>query len=140
MLFIQLPHTWYLSVDMQLFLVAPFIVLLINWFGLFAIFALVLMICGCCAWTVIVHVDNGFKSMYVIDFFVGIFVEFDHFQEFTNNNALYSLAPNKFQVAYVPTHLRFSSWLVGFIAGYIFLKFQKRSIRIPRVRSRKILI
>ena len=45
----------------------------------------------------------------------------------------YSTSNNKFQTAYVPTHLRFSSWLVGVIAGYIFLKYQNRTIRIPRV-------
>lgn len=47
---------------------------------------------------------------------------------------LYSLWPKKFQLTYIPTHLRFSSWMIGVIAGYIFFKYQNRSIRIPKVK------
>lgn len=103
---ICLPHTWYLSVDMQLFIVAPFVVYLMYWFNLKTILFLILSIIGCIAWTVIVHVDYGLKNL---------------------------MSPNKFQLAYVPTHVRFSSWMVGVIAGYIFLKYQNHSIRIPRI-------
>lgn len=40
---------------------------------------------------------------------------------------------NIMAVAYVPTHLRYSSWMIGVIAGYIFHSFREKTIRIPRV-------
>ena len=53
--------------------------------------------------------------------------------EFDDFNYTYSLSVDTFESAYIPTHLRFTSWMTGVIAGYIFLKYQNRPIHIPRV-------
>lgn len=37
------------------------------------------------------------------------------------------------EIAYFPTHLRFSAWLIGIITGYIFFMTRNRFIRIPKV-------
>lgn len=43
----------------------------------------------------------------------------------------------KYAIAYFPTHIRYSSWIIGIIAGYIFKKFpEKDSVRIPKVFGR----
>lgn len=36
-------------------------------------------------------------------------------------------------IAYFPTHVRFSSWLIGVIAGYFFFEARKKSVYIPKV-------
>lgn len=36
-------------------------------------------------------------------------------------------------IAYVPTHLRYSSWLIGVIGGFIFHSVREKTVRIPRV-------
>lgn len=35
---------------------------------------------------------------------------------------------------YIRTHIRFSPWLIGVIAGYVFYEAREKMIRIPRVR------
>lgn len=39
----------------------------------------------------------------------------------------------KNEKTYYPTHMRYSSWLIGIIGGYILFKCQNRTIRIPKV-------
>lgn len=41
----------------------------------------------------------------------------------------------KIEVAYFPTHIRFSSWLIGVIGGYILFETRKTSISIPKVST-----
>lgn len=45
----------------------------------------------------------------------------------------YSFNQEKMKRAYYPTHIRFSPWLIGVMAGYILYEGRKRSIRIPKV-------
>lgn len=39
----------------------------------------------------------------------------------------------KNEKTYYPTHIRYSTWLIGVIAGYILFKYRSRTIRIPKV-------
>lgn len=102
-------HTWYLNVDMQLFIMAPLIVYLIYRFKAKTLFALALLVLGCILTTLIVHIKYGLKSL---------------------------RTDGKLELAYFPTHIRFSSWLIGVIAGYIFSETQQRPIQIPKVEQK----
>lgn len=61
-------HSWYLSVDMQLFFISPLVMYLIYRFETKAIFGMVLMIVGCIGCTVAVHLKYGFKSFLYVHF------------------------------------------------------------------------
>lgn len=39
---------------------------------------------------------------------------------------------------YVPTHIRYSPWLIGVMAGFFFVEAKKRPVRIPYVRPHLI--
>lgn len=99
--------TWYLSADMQLFIIAPVIVYLIDRFKAKTIFTLTLLVLGCILNTTIVHIKYGLKHL---------------------------RTDGKMELAYFPTHIRFSSWLIGAIAGYICFETRQRSIQIPKVK------
>lgn len=101
-------HTWYLNVDMQLFIIAPFIVYLIYRFKTKTLFALVLLVLGCVFATVAVHLKYGLKNVRM---------------------------NGKMELAYFPTHIRFTPWMVGVMAGYIFFKSQQKTIQIPKVNT-----
>lgn len=59
------PHAWYLSVDMQLFAISPFVVYLIHRYRRKAIIGLVVVILGCMAYTFIIHVMYNITHLYV---------------------------------------------------------------------------
>lgn len=99
-------HTWYLNVDMQLFILAPLIIYLIYRFKFKTIFALATLVLGCILTTIIVHTKYELKSL---------------------------RTEGKMELAYFPTHIRFSSWLVGVIAGFIFIEARHKPIQIPKV-------
>lgn len=44
-----------------------------------------------------------------------------------------------FTKIYFPTHLRFTPWLIGILAGYLFFKTRNTTVRIPRVRHQNFL-
>lgn len=136
-----LGHFWFLAVDMQLFIVAPLIVYLIYRFNVIAIIFLVLTILGSTAWTVIELTNKGLKGLYVAyDMPLAHFLQFNQFIFiiffFRNIRflGLYSLLGDKLGDVYKCTHLRCSSYLIGMITGYILLKYQNSSIRIPKVK------
>lgn len=65
--FVQcLPHSWYLAVDMQLYIFAPFIVYSIHRYKLKAMFVWAIMILNCIVFTVDIHQKYELKDMYVI--------------------------------------------------------------------------
>lgn len=103
-----LMHTWYLNVDMQLFVIAPFIIYLIYRFKAKTIFTLAILVLGCVFTTVAVHVKYELKTL---------------------------RTDGKMEMAYFPTHIRFSSWMIGVMAGYIFFKTRQQSIQIPKVNT-----
>lgn len=55
-------HSWYLSMDFQLFIIAPFIVLLIYKFKTKAVFGLSMLILGCIACTIGTFLTNDFED------------------------------------------------------------------------------
>ncbi|XP_031635113.1 nose resistant to fluoxetine protein 6-like [Contarinia nasturtii] len=97
--------SWYLSVDTQLYCIAPAIVYLIYRFKAKSLVPLSLLVLACIIITLRVHVMYNLTTLF---------------------------APEKMYHAYYPTHIRFSSWLVGVIAGYFFKETQNRTIHIPK--------
>ncbi|XP_031635339.1 nose resistant to fluoxetine protein 6-like [Contarinia nasturtii] len=101
------PESWYLSVDMQLFVISPAIVYFIYKFNVKAVAVLSLLILGGVVCTVLIDVDNNFKS--------------------------YLVHVDKFNKEYILTHTRFTSWLSGVLTGYLLVETRKRTIRIPKL-------
>lgn len=58
-----LAHSWYLSVDMQLFVFAPLIVYLIHRFESKAALGMILLVLGCIGCTLAVHVEKDLKGL-----------------------------------------------------------------------------
>ncbi|XP_031616894.1 nose resistant to fluoxetine protein 6-like [Contarinia nasturtii] len=104
--YICLAPTWSSSVDMQLFLISPAIIYLFRRFKVKALIPFILLLLGCIYFTLSVHVKY-------------------------NLTTLFAFQTNKFELAYVPTHIRFSSWLIGVIVGYFHFVTRGRKIRIP---------
>ncbi|XP_055304016.1 uncharacterized protein LOC129569308 [Sitodiplosis mosellana] len=99
-------HTWYLSVDMQLFFVAPFIVYMIYFFKSRALYVLSMLVIACVGGTIAIHEYYQFTAL---------------------------MKDGKLGLAYITTHVRFSSWLIGVIAGYFFVEARKKSVQIPKL-------
>ncbi|XP_031627930.1 nose resistant to fluoxetine protein 6-like [Contarinia nasturtii] len=97
-------HSWYLSVDMQLFVISPAIVYLIYKLKIKAMPILSLLVLGCIGCTIEVHRRLNLKS--------GLTIQ---------------------DKLYFPTHIRFSPWLIGVMFGYMLLETRKRPIRIPQL-------
>ncbi|XP_058817531.1 nose resistant to fluoxetine protein 6-like [Topomyia yanbarensis] len=94
---ICLGHSWYLSVDMQLYVLSPLIIYPLWRWGrkiLIAIVILVLLSMGCVFATI--QVKN-------------IRIAF----------AATGQLPNRMTLTYYPTHARMGAWLVGVVLGYI---------------------
>lgn len=87
-------HTWYLDVDTQLFITSPFVVYSIYRFKTKAIFAFVISVFECVFSMVAVHLHYELTTLR------------------TNN---------KMDLAYFPTHIRFS-------AGYVFFKTRQIAV------------
>ncbi|XP_031339448.1 nose resistant to fluoxetine protein 6-like [Photinus pyralis] len=95
-----IPEAWYLAVDMQLFLIAPVLLLgLRKWprIALLALTALILLSIASCSIT-----------SWVFDI---------------QRTGVYPSPAMKFY--YTATHARASPWLLGFILGYIMSKYSK---------------
>lgn len=58
-----LAHSWYLSVDMQLFVFAPLVVYLIYRFESKGALGMVLLVLGCIGCTIAVHVEKDLKGL-----------------------------------------------------------------------------
>ncbi|XP_055304069.1 nose resistant to fluoxetine protein 6-like isoform X1 [Sitodiplosis mosellana] len=98
-------HSWYLSVDMQLFFISPAIVYLMYRFRRNSLYVLSFLVLCCVGATIYVHIQYDLSSF---------------------------LKKEKMAKAYYPTHIRCSPWLMGVMAGYGFVEARKRSIRIPK--------
>lgn len=64
-LFKCMANTWYISVDMQLFFIAPFIILCIHRYNKKALAGLLLLIFGCVGLTLVVHLKYNLTTLYV---------------------------------------------------------------------------
>ncbi|KAH8247739.1 hypothetical protein KR038_009246 [Drosophila bunnanda] len=100
-----LGHTWYLSVDMQLFILSPILLISLYKWGKKAaagIFVLIVLLSGCLFATMMV---NNYSMM----FFQGLF-------NFDSMNKMY-----------FATHTHATPWLIGFLFGYfLYLNKGKR--------------
>ncbi|KAH8347524.1 hypothetical protein KR059_012048, partial [Drosophila kikkawai] len=87
-----LGHSWYLSVDMQLYIISPILLIAVFKWGkkaAAAIFVLIILLSGCL-----------FATMMV------------------NNLSMLSTTTDAMQKLYYPTHVHATPWLIGFIFGY----------------------
>ncbi|XP_039434445.1 nose resistant to fluoxetine protein 6-like [Culex pipiens pallens] len=101
-----LPWTWYLSVDMQLYIVAPLLIYPLWRWGkrvLLAIGFLAVLSIGCVFTTFLV---NDFQIHDVGD-------------------------GSRHKMTYYPTHARMSVWLLGTIFGYILHKTKATGVKLP---------
>ncbi|XP_055600177.1 nose resistant to fluoxetine protein 6-like [Uranotaenia lowii] len=105
-----LSHTWYLSVDMQLYIIAPALIYPLWRYGKRVL------------WVI------GFLAL------LSIFCVFTMF--IVNEFRLNIFAPNeggrRTILTYYPTHARMSVWLWGLIFGYILHSTRKSGVNLPR--------
>lgn len=119
---------------MQLFIISPFAVLLLHRFKAKAVIASVALIFGCIALTVALHVHYDLTLLCVLINRINATLHLikDSFKSHSIPFQ-YRLANRKIEIAYFPTHVRYSSWLIGILTGYIFVEFPRDTIRNPRV-------
>uniref|UniRef100_A0A8D8A1J5 Nose resistant to fluoxetine protein 6 n=1 Tax=Culex pipiens TaxID=7175 RepID=A0A8D8A1J5_CULPI len=102
-------HSWYLSVDMQLFLLSPLIIYPLWRWGprvLIAVAVLILASMGC------------LLSVFLVN-------------DLRASVAEASLLRDR--LAYLPTHTRMGAWFVGLILGYVLHRIKRRTITIPTI-------
>ncbi|XP_031623683.1 nose resistant to fluoxetine protein 6-like isoform X2 [Contarinia nasturtii] len=102
---ICLSHTWYLSVDMQLFLFAPLIGYLLYRGGYIAVALIAALVGICVGWTFWLY-----KAFELINQVLNI----------TND------IQETFMLTYYPTHVRMSPWLIGTVFAYLLFKMNGR--------------
>lgn len=124
--------SWYLSADTQLFFISPLLIYLVCRFKMKAFIALVGLILGSIGFTLALHVNHNLTDLYVFKLNIEIYVIISNLSS-AKRNYVCSLHGNKMELAYVPTHVRFTPWLIGFIVGYILFEFPSGSIQIPKV-------
>lgn len=137
--------SWYISVDIQLFIIAPAIVYSINRYAAKTFIILFGLIVSCVGFTLAAHAEHNLRNMYVY------FLHSDFWDKSTNSvfwsrfwliESLFThrLEPRFVELFHIPTHLRFSPWLCGFITGYLLTEFPIGSICIPKVIKIQVLI
>ncbi|XP_055545796.1 nose resistant to fluoxetine protein 6-like [Wyeomyia smithii] len=103
-----LGHSWYLSVDMQLFLLAPFIIYPLwrwGWRILLVVIGLIIASIACILAVTMVY-------------------------DLRANILLSCLERDRY--SYVPTHTRMGAWFVGLILGYILHRTRDDFVSLPR--------
>ncbi|XP_031639007.1 nose resistant to fluoxetine protein 6-like [Contarinia nasturtii] len=98
-------YSWYLSVDMQLFVISPVIIYIVYKLKTKSMSILLILILGCIGCDLALHQKYDIKGM----------------------------KSRRMDIIYYPTHVRFSPWLIGVISGYIIFEARKRSVRIPKL-------
>ncbi|XP_068152868.1 nose resistant to fluoxetine protein 6-like [Drosophila tropicalis] len=110
---ICLPHTWYLAVDMQLYLLSPlFLIALFKWGRKAAggICVLMLMLSACLFATMMI-------GKYSLQF---------------NLNMNIMLAAEAMKKLYLATHTHAAPWLIGFLFGYFLHSSRGKSFHLSR--------
>lgn len=113
---------------MQLFIISPILVYFVHRFKKTAFIALVASILGSIGYTLTVFVNNNILLLYATE----NVNEKKKQTKLKRDNFFHSKEPGYNEV-YYSTHIRFPSWLIGFIVGYILLEYPKGSIHIPKV-------
>ncbi|XP_055303304.1 O-acyltransferase like protein-like isoform X2 [Sitodiplosis mosellana] len=99
-------HSWSLSLDMQLYLLAPAIIYSVYRYKAKALYILSALVLCCIGCTLMVHLKYGFTTMF---------------------------SKGKLEKAYYALHIRYSPWMVGVIAGYFFFIAEKKPFRITKM-------
>lgn len=107
---ICLGHSWYLSVDMQLFLLSPLLIYPLWKWG-----NKVLVLAGLLILTSVVYI---FAMFMIYDFPASIVIT-----DLTRDN-----------LTYLPTHTRMGSWLIGLITGYVLYRTKDQFVRLSKVQ------
>jgi peptidoglycan/LPS O-acetylase OafA/YrhL len=100
-----LSHTWYLTMDFQLYIISPFLIypaLRYGWKYLFLVPGLAV-----------------FSSVYIL------LISLIHKVELTTSGGWRS-------VLYYSTHLRFGPWMIGIALGYVFYTYKDRTLKIGK--------
>lgn len=103
-------HSWYLSVDMQLFIIAPILVYGLFKFGIKMIIVTLGLIIGSISFTFYISFSNE--------------IRFSPVQDILNG----TLALKETKI-YYPTHTRMGAWLVGNLLGYALFKTKQKPLR-----------
>uniref|UniRef100_A0A336KNE1 CSON012115 protein n=1 Tax=Culicoides sonorensis TaxID=179676 RepID=A0A336KNE1_CULSO len=110
---ICLGHSWYLSVDMQLFILAPFIV--------YPLFKWEKKIVPLLSALVLLSMGSAFYNSYQNEFKVSAL-----------DNILKGRTLEKGRLVYYPTHIRMGAYFVGVLLGYVLFSIKHRQIRLPK--------
>ncbi|XP_062550333.1 nose resistant to fluoxetine protein 6-like [Armigeres subalbatus] len=107
---ICLGHSWYLSVDMQLFLISP------------------LLIYPLWKWGKIMFIPVGLLIL------TSVISSFVMFMVYNLPGSVLITDINRDSLTYVPTHTRMGAWMVGVITGYIFHRNRSATVRLRKSR------
>lgn len=102
-------QTWYLAVDMQLYIFSPLILIGLYKWGKKFIPALVLASALSIGCTFAIYIKYDYKSVMALN----------------DDNETRS------QKTYLVTHTRYTIWLMGIIFGYILTQFKNKQVKIP---------
>ncbi|KAL5292654.1 hypothetical protein ACFFRR_011434 [Megaselia abdita] len=103
------PQSWYLAVDMQLYLISPLILLGLYKWGKKFIPVLVV------------------ASALSIGCVYATYIKYD----FTDVLSINDMDNDRSNKTYVVTHTRYTIWLMGVAFGYILTQFKNKEVRIP---------
>ncbi|KAM8719733.1 hypothetical protein ACLKA7_005886 [Drosophila subpalustris] len=108
---ICLGHTWYLGVDMQLYIISPILLIALYKWGKKAAIGIVVLIVLLSVWLFTVMMVKGYSM------------------NFRNGNN----PEDSQRVLYFSTHLHATPWLIGGVFGYVLHANRGRSFRLSRL-------
>lgn len=127
-----LGHSWYLSVDMQLFILSPLILIpLWKWgrYTLSVIFVLIFLSMGCV-----------FGTFYINKYSLKLLQGYNSMTSILTDNKIdvyfYSGGigdMDRMKKIYYPTHTRMGAWLVGVVLGYILHSYRGIEIHLSKL-------
>ncbi|XP_055842822.1 nose resistant to fluoxetine protein 6-like, partial [Episyrphus balteatus] len=102
-------QTWYLAVDTQLYFLSPFVLIPLWKWGKKFIPIMFLLSFLSIGYVIVTFFDYGFNT------FMGV------------------LGDDQLRLTYIPTHARFSVWLLGLGFGYFMHRIKYKSIQLPKM-------
>lgn len=105
-----MPVTWYLNVDMHLYIISPILLFALWQFGYKCMPVIITLVLYSMYQSYQISVQNEFNLAMVLDF------------------------PAVFTIKiYTPVYIRFASWLIGVTLGYTFYNEREKSSQISTV-------
>ncbi|KAL5292653.1 hypothetical protein ACFFRR_011433 [Megaselia abdita] len=107
-----IPQTWYLAVDMQLFIISPVILVCLYKWG--KKFVPVIVLAGALSIGCVygIYIKNNFRQVIAVN---------------DKENS------DRMAKTYYVTHTRYTIWLMGILFGYILTQFKNKEVKIPLV-------